>query len=95
MPTKDAENTSVVFLKDESGRFTEIVPVDMGDVENLGTFKAISIDDMHFEMTGILSGGLTRNDLFLILFCGYKLKKIKQNNWRKMHRIPMRRKIRK
>ncbi len=39
--------------------------------------------------------GLTTDDLFLILFFGCDIEKVKQNNWRKMHGIPMRRKIRK
>lgn len=53
------------------------------------------IDDMKFEINLkdiTPADGLTTGDLFLILFCGCKIEKVKQNNWRKIHGIPMRRK---
>lgn len=37
--------------------------------------------------------GLIPDDLFMILLFGCDIEKVKQNNWRKMHGIPMRRKI--
>lgn len=60
--------------------------------------EASPIDDMYFEINLkdiVPVDGLTRYDLFLVLFCGYDIEKVKQNNWRKMHEIPMRRKARK
>lgn len=37
--------------------------------------------------------GLTRADLFLVFACGYSIDKIKQNNWRKLHGLAMKRRI--
>ncbi len=58
--------------------------------------EASPLDDMELELnlkdiTPV--DGLTTDDLFLILFCGCDIEKVKQNNRRKMHGIPMRRKI--
>lgn len=33
----------------------------------------------------------TRSDLFFVLACGLDIDKITQNNWRKLHNLPMKR----
>lgn len=65
-------------------------------MDNQEMIEASPLDDMELELnlkdiTPV--DGLTTDDLFLILFCGCDIEKVKQNNWRKMHGIPMRRKI--
>lgn len=37
--------------------------------------------------------GLTCDDIILALVCGINIEKLKQNNWRKLHGIPMRRRM--
>lgn len=102
MPPKHMENISDnLFFEDENGN---IIPLkqpeilNFGDMGNQEMIQPSLIDDMKLEINieGIApENGLTTDDLFLILFCGYDIDKVKQNNWRKMHGIPMMRKIRK
>lgn len=102
MPPKNMENIeNHLFFKDENGSvtsFKRIETVNIGDFVKPEMIKASPIDDMQFEINLkdiVPVDGLTRYDLFLVLFCGYDIEKVKQNNWRKMHGIPMRRKARK
>ena len=37
--------------------------------------------------------GLTCDDIILALICGISIEKLKQNNWRKFHGIPMKRRM--
>ena len=99
MPSKDMEQISnVLFFKDENGNITpfkQIEVINIGDMDNEEMIETSPIDDMKFEINLkdiTLSDGLTTDDLFLILFCGCDIEKVKQNNWRKMNGIPMRRK---
>ena len=101
MPPKDMEKISNNLLfKDVSGNITlfkQLEVVNIGDLVKPEMIEASPIDDMQFEINIkdiVPVDGLTRYDLFLILFCGYDIEKVKQNNWRKIHGIPMRRKTR-
>lgn len=52
------------------------------------------IDDMGLEINLkdiTPANGLTTDDLFLILLCGCDIEKVKQNDWRKMNGIAMKR----
>nr|WP_297874267.1 hypothetical protein [uncultured Blautia sp.] len=100
MTPKDMEKISNNLLfKDENGNiisFNQIEVVNIGDMDNQKMIEASPIDDMELELNLkdiTPADGLTHDDLFLILFCGCDIEKVKQNNWRKMHGIPMRRKI--
>lgn len=100
MPPKDIKNVSDnLFFKDSNGNavpFKRIKTVNIGDSVKPEMIEASPIDDMRFEINLkdiVPVDGLTRYDLFWVLFCGYDIEKVKQNNWRKMHGIPMRRKI--
>lgn len=102
MPPKNMENIeNHLFFKDENGSvtsFKRIETVNIGDLVKPEMIEASPIDDMQFEINLkdiVPVDGLTIYDLFLVLFCGYDIEKVKQNNWRKMHGISMRRKIRK
>lgn len=102
MPPKNIENIeNHLFFKDENGSvasFKRIETVNIGDWVKPEMIEASPIDDMYFEINLkdiVPVDGLTRYDLFLVLFCGCDIEKVKQNNWRKMNGIPMRRKIRK
>lgn len=102
MMPKDMKKTLNNFLlKDEVGNtipFKQIPVINIGDMDNQEMIEASPIDDMELElnMKDITPvDGLTTDDLFLILFFGCDIQKVKQNNWRKMHGIPMRREIRK
>lgn len=102
MPPKDMEQISnVLFFKDGNGNITpfkKIEVINIGDMDNEEMIETSSIDDMKFEINLkdiTPADGLTLDDLFMILFCGCKIEKVKQNNWRKIHGITMRRKIRK
>lgn len=99
MPPKNMENIeNHLFFKDENGSvtsFKRIETVNIGDFVKPEMIEASLIEDMPFEVNLkeiVPAHGLTLNDLFLVLFCGYDVEKVRQNNWRKMHGIPMRRK---
>ena len=101
MPPKNAwSDSNNLFFRDESGNFIKFKEIE--SINNIGCDKpemieASPIDDMYFEINLkdiVPVDGLTRYVLFLVLFCGYDIEKVKQNNWRKMHGIPMRRKCR-
>lgn len=99
MPLKDVEKISNNLLfKDENGNivpFKQIEVVNIGDMDNQEMIETSSVDDMCVEINFkdiVPADGLTLNDLFLILFCKFDIEKVKKNNWRKMHGIPMRRK---
>lgn len=99
MPPKDMEQISnVLFFKDGNGNITpfkKIEVINIGDMDNEEMIETSPIDDMKFEINLkdiVPVDGLTRYDLFWVFFCGYDIEKVKQNNWRKMHGIPMRRK---
>lgn len=101
MPPKNMENIeNHLFFKDENGSvtsFKRIKTVNIGDWVKPEMIEASPIDDMYFEINLkdiVPVDGLTRYVLFLVLFCGYDIERVKQNNWRKMHGIPMRRKCR-
>lgn len=101
MPPKNMENIeNHLFFKDENGSvtsFKRIETVNIGDFVKPEMIEASLIEDMPFEVNLkeiVPAHGLTLNDLFLVLFCGYDVEKVRQNNWRKMHGIPMRRKTR-
>lgn len=99
MPPKSMEKISNNLLfKDENGNstlFKQLEVVNIGDMDNQGMIEASPLDDMELEINLkdiTPEDRLTPEDLFLILFCGCDIEKVKQNNWRKMHGIPMRRK---
>lgn len=99
MPPKNMENIeNHLFFKDENGSvtsFKRIETVNIGDFVKPEMIEASPIDDMQFEINLkdiVPVDGLTRYDLFWVFFCGYDIEKVKQNNWRKMHGIPMSRK---
>lgn len=98
MPPKGMEKISNNLLfKDERGNtipFKQLEVINIGDMDNQEMIEASPLDDMKLELnlkdiTPV--DGLTTDDLFLILFCGCDIEKVKQNNWRKIHGIPMRR----
>lgn len=100
MPPKGMEKISNNLLfKDERGNtilFKQLEVINIGDMDNQEMIEASPLDDMKLELNLkdiTPADGLTTDDLFLILFCGCDIEKVKQNNWRKMHGIPMRRKI--
>lgn len=90
-----------LFFEDENGNIIQLKQpevLDFGDMDNQEMIEASPLDDMELELNLkdiTPADGLTHDDLFLILFCGCDIENVKQNNWRKMHGIPMRRKIRK
>lgn len=94
MPPKNMENIeNHLFFKDENGSvasFKRIETVNIGDWVKPEMIEASPIDDMYFEIN---LKDIIPDDLFMILFFGCDIEKVKQNNWRKMHGIPMRRKI--
>lgn len=99
MPPKHMENISDnLFFEDENGNIIPFNPLEVVNIENMDNQEMIQaslLNDMEFEINLkdiAPADGLTRDDLFLILFCGCDIEKVKQNNWRKMHGIPMRRK---
>lgn len=102
MTPKDMKKTlNNLLFKDENGNiipFKQLEVINIGDMGNKEMIETSPLDDMEFEVNLkdiTPADGLTLDDLFLILFCGCDIEKVKQNNWRKMNGIPMRRKIRK
>ena len=100
MPPKDMEKISNNLLfKDVSGNITlfkQLEVVNIGDMDNQEMIETSSVDDMCIEINLkdiVPADGLTLNALFLILFCKFDIEKVKKNNWSKLHRIPIRRKI--
>lgn len=100
MPPKDMEKISNNLLfKDVRGNITlfkQLEVVNIGDMDNQEMIETSSVDDMCIEINLkdiVPADGLTLNDLFLILFYKFDIEKVKKNNWRKLHRIPIRRKI--
>lgn len=99
MTPKDMKKTlNNLLFKDENGNiipFKQLEVINIGDMGNKEMIETSLIEDMPFEVNLeeiVPAHGLTLNDLFLVLFCGYDIEKVRQNNWRKMQGIPMRRK---
>ena len=99
MTPKDMKKTlNNLLFKDENGNiipFKQLEVINIGDMGNKEMIETSLIEDMPFEVNLkeiVPAHGLTLNDLFLVLFCGHDIEKVRQNNWRKMQGIPMRRK---
>ena len=99
MTPKDMKKTlNNLLFKDENGNiipFKQLEVINIRDMGNKEMIETSLIEDMPFEVNLkeiVPAHGLTLNDLFLVLFCGYDIEKVRQNNWRKMQGIPMRRK---
>ena len=73
-------------------------------LERIGQYDAIEFDyanDLTFnkqdsEITFSLSpkDGLSKGELYLFLVYGFDIEKLKQNNWRRLHGLPMKRRMR-
>lgn len=94
MPPKEIANLSVGFIN-ESGEFKEISaePLTFSDIscgsDNDYVIRPGETYELSFDLRP--GNGLTFNDMYLCMFCGFDIDKVKQNNWRKIHGIPMKR----
>lgn len=95
MPTKSYKSNLVLGLRGEDGQFFNIgSSVELSEInspdggrwdESAGTFEATF--DSPFAK-------LTLADFVLHQFYGYPVEKLLQNNWRRLHGLPMRRRKR-
>lgn len=99
MPTKDCTGRKdVLFICDSDGEYHPISPVDIEEAVNALDLDVSEIFEPDSGSIGITFAmkspdGLTFSDIALILM-GFEEEKIRQNNWRKMHGIPMKRRHR-
>ena len=94
MPTKEFERGKIFFGNEEI-RFQPLG--ELGEIEldeNCETSEDIPFLDIggEYEFTAEIQPPerMTVRDMNLVLF-GFDVEKLKQNNWRKMHGIPMHR----
>lgn len=94
MPTKEFERGKIFFGNEEIGfqPLGELTEIELD--ENYEMSKPNSILDIggSHEFTAEIQPPerMTVRDLNLVLF-GFDIERLKQNNWRKMHGIPMHR----
>lgn len=99
MPTEDCTGRKdVLFICDSDGEYHPISPVDIEEAVNsldLDVSEVFKPDSGLIEIAFDIKpdDGLTLRDMALILM-GFDESKIRQNNWRKMHGIPMKRRHR-
>lgn len=94
MPTKEFDRGKLFFGNEEIGFFPlgEQAEIELDEsVELSGDIPAFNIGGS-YEFTAEIrpQERMTVEDMKLVLF-GFDAEKLKQNNWRKMHGIPMRR----
>ena len=98
MPTKEFDRGQLFFGNEETGfrLLGELSEIELDE-------NSVVSDDIPFlniggshEFTAEIRPpyGMTVEDMKLVLF-GFDVEKLKQNNWRKMHGIPMHRRRRK
>lgn len=96
MPTKEFERGNIFFGNEEIGfqPLGEFPEIELD--ENCETSEDIPFLDIggEYEFTAEIQPPerMTVRDMNLVLF-GFNVEKLKQNNWRKMHGIPMRRRL--
>lgn len=97
MPTDDCKKIdNILYVCDSDGEYHRITPVDIEDacsaigIDESEVFETGS-DSMEISFSINLPDGMTFSDMVLI-FLGFDEHKIKQNNWRKMHGLSMKRK---
>ena len=94
MPPKEYKQGQLFFGNEEIGFFPLGEQAEIELDENCKTLEGISFLDIggEYEFTAEIQPPerMTVRDLNLVLF-GFDAEKLKQNNWRKMHGIPMRR----
>lgn len=97
MPTDDCKKTdNILYVCGSDGEYHRITPVDIEDacgaigIDESEVFETGS-DSMEISFSINLPDGMTFSDMVLILL-GFDEHKIKQNNWRKMHGLSMKRK---
>ena len=94
MPTKEFDRGKIFFGNDEIGfqPLGELLEIELD--ENCEMPDGNSILDIggtyEFAAEIQLPERMTVRDMNLVLF-GFNVENLKQNNWRKMHGIPMRR----
>ena len=104
MPTKDMELQSGIlyFVNPETseiiGKLNDIEKVELAVPEvgvDAPTFNREDVFtfDSSNPITGLVTE-LSRDDLILFLFYGLNPRKLRCNNWRKMHGLPMKRRRR-
>ena len=102
MPPKKYEKSELFFgIASDNGAIRELGRIS--DIPTIGypyeseeeyASGYISAEDKEFviDLSSIAPiNRATRSDLFLALACGLDIDKITQNNWRKLHNLPMKR----
>lgn len=93
MPPKNYKDRELFLgIKSDNGEIRELgrmskIPTDCRSVRQEKEY----IDSRDGEFSMELSGFSKTSDLFLHLFPGLDAYKITQNNWRKLHNLPMKR----
>lgn len=93
MPPKDYKNREFFLgIVNDNGEIRELgrmseIPMDFHSVRQEKEY----IDSRDGEFSMELSGFSKMSDSFLHLFLGLDAYKITQNNWRKLHNLPMKR----
>ena len=96
MPTKEFDRGNIFFGNDEMGfqPLGELPEMELyGNCETSEDIPLLNIGGSYeFEFTAEIQPPerMTVRDINLVLF-GFDVEKLKQNNWRKMHGIPMHR----
>ena len=98
MPPKNY-NKSELFLGivDDSGKIEKLrklsdVPMVGCPTEPESEYANAENREFTINLNDIIPiNRVTREDLFLVMICGFDIDKIKQNNWHKLHNMPMKR----
>lgn len=95
MPTKSYENNLVLGLRGEDGEFHAIGQlVETSEVISPSVSRQGEIPGTLKTTLDCIFQKLTLADFVLYQFYGYPMEKLIQNNWRKLHGLPMKRRKR-
>ena len=87
----EQEDREVVELGPISG-IQNVESTDIS-VDDSPINRVISNEPVEISATLELQNGLTNDDFILMMFYGIPASKLLCNNWRKMHKLPMKRRL--
>lgn len=102
MPPKDYEKSELYLgiVGDngeirESMKLSDVPTIDYSaepEKEYISGYADVIGQEFVVDVSDIVPvDGATMADLFLAIACGLDIKKVKRNNWRKLHNLPMKR----
>lgn len=104
MPPKDYEKSELYLgIVDDNGeiresmKLSDVPTIDYSagmEKEYISGYVNVIGQEFVVDVSDIIPvDGATRSDLFIAIACGLDINKIKRNNWRKLHNLPMKRRV--